>query len=253
MKGMTMRKLLVGSMVAAALSTPSVAADLARPAPVYIPPPVIVPLFTWTGCYVGGNVGGIWAKNDWNDTVFGGFGSNTTSGALGGIQAGCNYQAGGWVFGIQGDYDWTNINNSSANLIFPALSDQFKVKSLASVTGRVGYAWDRFLLYAKAGGAWEQTDFSFQLAGAPVVTASATRSGWTAGVGGEYAFLNWLTGFVEYDYYGFSNNNSVGPFTCPVASCVPPPGVAQVVLQNTSIKTNANVVKAGLNFKFGPW
>jgi outer membrane immunogenic protein len=243
-----MKKLLLAGLAVTALYGGSAtAADLARPLPpVYAPPPVIA-YFTWTGCYVGGNVGGIWANTDWNDTVFGDLGKNTTSGVLGGAQAGCNYQVGGWVFGIQGDYDWSNANSNNANVIFPVLTDQTRIKSLASVTGRVGYAWDRFLGYVKGGGAWEKSDFSVQVGGFSLATASTTQSGWTAGVGGEYAFLNWLTGFIEYDYYNFSNNNNSTAFVCTPAAC----GGPGVVLANVGLKTNVNVVKVGLNFKFG--
>ena len=242
-----MKKLLLASVAAVALLGGSAtAADLARPAPIYVPPPVVVPLFTWTGCYVGGNVGGIWARNDWNDAILGDFGASSATGALGGLQTGCNYQVSRWVFGIQGDYDWTNANNNNAVPLFPAVTDQTQIKSLASVTGRVGYAfWDnRFLGYVKAGGAWEQGNFSFQVGTVPVATASATQSGWTVGIGGEYAFLNWLTGFIEYDYYRFGSSNP-GPLVCTPAVC----GFAA---NNLGITTNVNVLKAGLNFKFTP-
>jgi outer membrane immunogenic protein len=242
-----MKKLLLaGVAVSALLGGQATAADLARPAPVYAPPPVLVPLFTWTGCYVGGNVGGIWAKSDWSDTVFGDFGNNTASGAIGGLQGGCNYQVGAWVFGIQGDYGWTNANNNTANVIFPLISDQTQLKSLGSVTGRVGYSWDRLLIYGKGGGAWLQSDFNVQVAGLNVATVSNTNSGWTAGVGAEYAFLNWLTGFVEYDYYKFSNS-SVNALVCTPTVC----GLG-VAFGNVGVSSNVNVVKAGLNFKFGP-
>src|SRR5208337_90729 len=103
------KNLLFASVAAVALLGGSAnAADLARPAPIYAPAPVLVPLFTWTGCYVGGNVGGVWAMSDWNDAILGDFGSSSATGALGGLQAGCNYQVSRWVFGIQADYDWTN-------------------------------------------------------------------------------------------------------------------------------------------------
>jgi outer membrane immunogenic protein len=248
-----MRKLLLASGSAVALLGASAgAADLrpvAGPAPVYVPPSAVA-VFTWAGCYAGGNVGGIRANSNWGDTALGDLGSTTASGALGGAQAGCNYQVGAWVFGIQGDYDWTNVSSNVANGI-PAtlafgLTNHTQYKSLSSVTGRVGLAWDRLLAYAKGGGAWVQADVGFQAAALPL-TSSATlsQSGWTVGVGGEYAFLNWLTGFVEYDFYRF-NNNSPATLTCAAAAC----GIATT---GVAVTTNVNVVKAGLNFKFNPF
>jgi outer membrane immunogenic protein len=261
-----MKKLaLAGTVLAVLLGGSAMAADLAvrTPPPVYRPPPVVVPLFTWTGCYVGANGGGAWVDKDYTlttTTPFVGYdgsvllgsslGSHTVNSGIGGLQAGCNYQAGGFVVGIQGDYDWMNATGSHADPFIPITTNSSTTKSLASVTGRVGYAWDRFLGYVKAGGAWEKDDYS--IVGPPVVvtpaavfvpfgaaTASDTRSGWTVGIGGEYAFTNWLTGFVEYDYYGFGTKtisfvSAVGPFA------------------NVDVKETKNVVKAGLNIKFGP-
>ena len=248
------RLLLAGAGAIALVGGPSNAADLA---PVYAPPPPLVAVFNWTGCYIGGNGGGIWANSNWGDTILGGFGNNTPSGALGGAQAGCNYQAsgasyptGGLVVGIQGDYDWTSINGNVANgiplAVAVGLTDQTQIKSLASVTGRVGGAWDRFLAYVKAGGAWLHGNYGFQTFGVPVApTVSLTQTGYTVGVGGEYAFLNWLTGFIEYDYYHFGNNTS-STLVCTAAVC----GIATT---GVSVRTDINVVKAGLNLKFGPF
>jgi outer membrane immunogenic protein len=257
-----MKKLLLAGTALAALAAGSAnAADLSRPVPVYRAPPPVVTYFTWTGCYVGGNGGGLWARKDWsNDIAIPGLGafpavpagasfsSHDVNGGLGGIQGGCNYQVGNWVFGIQGDYDWSGASGSNNNVLFPFVA-QSNIRSLASVTGRAGYAWDRFLLYAKGGGAWARDEYTMTanalIPGFTIATASETRTGWTVGIGGEYAFLDWLTGFVEYDYYGFgTKQNTFGP--CGVLVC----GAAAAL--PVDVKENINVFKAGLNFKFGP-
>ncbi len=240
--------LLAGAGLIALLGNASNAADLA--APIYAPRPALVPVYIWSGCYVGGNGGGIWANSDWNDAFAGDFGSNTPSGTLGGVQAGCSYQWGGLVAGIQGDYDWTSIKSSVVNIVPFALTfgiaDQTELKSLASVTGRVGHAWDRFLVYAKGGGAWLRGNYGFQTFGTLVgPTASLTQTGYTIGIGGEYAFLNWLTGFLEYDYYNFNNGNSSN-LVCTAAAC-------GFTTTGVGIRTNISLVKAGVNFKFGPF
>jgi outer membrane immunogenic protein len=251
-----MRKVVWGSVTLLALMGGIArAADLPPPAPVYRPAPVVIPSFTWTGCYVGGNVGGVWASRDWNDQIAGDplfgtdLGSYNTSGVLGGAQVGCNYQVGHWVFGLQGDYAWSNASGSNSSGAFATLAplvtptDQSQLKSLASVTGRVGYAADRLLGYVKAGGAWQQSSYSLSVAGVTAATASETLGGWTVGVGGEYAFLDWLTGFVEYDYYKFSTStNTFACTTCGLFASSAP----------FNITTNINVLKAGINVKFGP-
>src|SRR5882757_7806427 len=240
-----MKRLLLAT---AALSTlvvaPAMSADLAVKAPVYkAAPPVYA--YNWTGCYVGGNVGGLWARKDWTSTTPGtvgqAIGRHDVDSWLGGIQAGCNYQfAGGWVVGIQGDYGWTDAKGSHVDPFFGVSTLSSNTKSLASVTGRVGYAWDRFLGYVKGGGAWERDDYSWFVTAIPgiALNGSETRGGWTVGVGGEYAFLDWLTGFVEYDYYDFGTRTvgltGIGGLTA-----------------NFDIHERKSVFKAGLNFKFG--
>jgi len=238
--------------LAALIAAPAMAADLGRPAPAYkAPPPVYV--FSWTSCYIGGNGGGMWVNKDYalrsvGVAPFGtvtfpavGFGSHTASSGIGGLQVGCNYQVPGtgWVFGIQGDYDWANAEGSHLDPFFAVSTLRSKTKNLASVTGRVGYAWDRFLGYVKGGGAWEKDDYIWFLNATPgiALTGSETRGGWTVGVGGEYAFTDWLTGFVEYDYYGMGTRNQ-SFLGGPVAT-------------NFDIKENKNVVKAGLNLRWG--
>ena len=160
-----MRKFLLGTAALIALAGPAIAADMR--APVYKAPPPVVPVWSWTGCYVGGHAGGLWAKSEeWIVRTPGGaffgqsLGGHDANGWLGGVQAGCDYQfAGGFVIGIQGDYAWTDAEGSHDSALEFGVAYHSKVKSLASVTGRVGYAWDRFLGYVKGGGAWERDDY----------------------------------------------------------------------------------------------
>src|SRR5258708_22546619 len=101
-----MKKLLLASAALFVLAAPTMAADLARPAPPRVaykaPPPIY--LYSWTGCYIGGHVGGLWARKEWIDhdpasATFGlSDGTHNPSGFLGGLQGGCCYQfAGGFL------------------------------------------------------------------------------------------------------------------------------------------------------------
>ena len=230
------------------VAAPALATDLAIPrkAPVYVPPPPPPP--TWSSCYIGGEGGGLWANRNWIDNDLGSpffgesFGSQTVSSWLAGIQAGCDWQfSGPWVVGIQADYDWSNAKASNANLILVPgdLIDESRIKSVGSATVRLGYSWDSFLGYVKGGAAWEHDEFTIFDASTFSATGVNPRYGWTVGVGGEYLFTPWLSGFIEYDYYGFSNRD----FTFFLVDG----------LHSVDMHENKNVAKAGLNFRFSNW
>ena len=210
--GWQMKKfLLSGVALGALVAGPAMAADLRVRAPVYRAPPPVVTYFSWTGCYVGGHVGGLWVSKDFRHTETEFFdnhvSSHDASGWLAGVQAGCNYQVGGWVFGLQGDYAWADAKGSHTLDTFDGFATgHSSIKSLASFTGRIGYAWDRFLGYVKAGGAWERDNYHINFDNVTVATAGGTRSGWTVGIGGEYAFTNNLSAFLEYNYYDFGSS-----------------------------------------------
>jgi outer membrane immunogenic protein len=242
-----MKKLLLAGIAMATLITGSAMAGelpVISPAyPVGPPPPLLLPVYSWTGCYIGGNVGGVWVRKEFTaSTLIGApvgtaLGSHDANSFLGGIQGGCNYQVAGWVLGAQADFDWANAMGSHPDPFFIGLDDRSRTRSLGSVTGRVGYAWDRLLGYVKAGGAWERDEYIIQ-GSSRLATAAETRSGWTVGAGLEYGITFNLSGFVEYDYYGF------GTVGVPFAFGTLPLG-------NIDIRENKHVVKAGLNWRFG--
>ena len=185
-----MRRALLGVAAIAALAAgPAVAADLrARPAPVYKSPPPVAPSFTWTGCYVGGNVGGAWAYKRESDPTRlvrpflpgQDLGSHAAGGFIGGGQVGCDYQVGSWVIGAQGMFDWTDLkgDNLQPN---GAFFNNTHIPWLTTATGRLGYtATPNLLIYAKGGGAWVRDNYSsYTPAGLQVASATVTRSGWT--------------------------------------------------------------------------
>ena len=239
-----MKKLALALSLVGLFAGSAMAADLpARP--VYKAPPPVVPVYSWTGCFFGGNAGGVWIRKDYSVPGTN-LGSHDANSWLGGVQVGCDYQfAGGFVIGIQGDYDWMNANGSHVD--FAGVTHASSARSLASVTGRLGYAWDRFLLYVRGGGAWERDNYALTVPPGGLAVpipgftafASETRGGWTIGVGGEYAFTNFLSGFIEYDYYNFGTRtvNFTNPNT--------------LNLIGIDIRERKSVIKGGLNFRFG--
>jgi outer membrane immunogenic protein len=176
--------------------------------------------FSWTGCYIGGHVGGV-ASDDRTTNAFGNSATFTSSGFVGGGQVGCDYQfAPGWVAGIEGRAAWTNLTNSHAaqviNLVTGlTLPSQFTVSHdfLASATGRLGTSVaDRWLVFVRGGAAWtnEKVDDAFTIPGGIAVDprATATRTGWTIGTGVDWAFApNWSASF-EYNYYDFGSHTT---------------------------------------------
>ena len=238
MRIVSLASLAMAPIVAASLS--AVAADL-PPRPVYQAPAMVAPVQTWTGCYVGGNVGALWGKAEIQNITGAGSVSPSNSGFVIGGQIGCDYQSGAWVFGIRNLGDWSNLDKRSgiAGGIFNGFSVGTKSNWVDLLTVRAGYAASpAWLLYLQGGGAWRNSDVQlFNPAGTLLGEASKTRSGWTIGVGSEYKFApNWSV-FLEYNYADFGNN----PVSIPVA------GVGTF---SGNVKTNANMVLTGVNWRF---
>jgi len=235
-----MKKFLLASAASVLFSTAAFAADLPTrmPAPVY-KTPFIPQYFSWTGCYIGVNVGGAWARGELSDAATGAVLSNPNgSGWAGGGQFGCDYQYNNVVFGIETMWDWSDAKGTRSDAFNAGFSDTAKLRGFGTLTGRMGYAVDHSLLYVKAGGAW--ADASRQITGPGISeTQSGNGSGWVVGGGWEYAFApNWSTK-IEYDYMGFGNRNAA-------YSIVTPPVVR---VSGQSVQT----VLVGLNYRFGDW
>ncbi len=239
---------LLGTTALIALACPAVSADL--PARINEAPPV-VPAWGWTGCYMGGHAGGLRAsKKDWIVRTPGGdfygqsLGRHAAGSWVGGVQGGCDYQFDGdFVIGIQGDHAWTDAVGSHNSAREFGVAYHSKDRSLSSITGRLGYSWDRFLGYVRGGGAWEHDNYSATtIIVGTAYTASVSRPGWSIGVGGEYAFTNFLSGFVEFDYYDLGTRE-IG-FTPHLV------GLRHGFIQ---IRDTTSVMRAGLNFHFSSW
>ena len=244
----TTARLTLAAATLAVLAGSATAADLGARAPApYQPPLPPPPLFSWTGCYIGGNIGGGWASHSSNDVtgavtgvVGADLGSHTASGFIGGGQIGCDYQAGVWVFGIQGMFDGSGMqgSNTDATGLFVVNSN---IPWLATVTGRVGVtAAPTVLVYAKGGGAWVRDNYTLTaVPGIALGNASLTPSGWTVGGGVEWAFAGNWTAFAEYDYLDFGT---------PGVNFTPAVGAATFPI---NIKQNINSFMVGINYRFG--
>jgi len=242
----TMKKLLLSMAITAGFAGSALAADMAPRTPIYKAPPPVA--HTWTGCYIGAGGGyGMWNQDHYLETDPGHIPTTATAtaggrGWFGTAQAGCDYQfAGGFVIGVQGDHAWTNAEGSHDSAREIGVAYHSKVRSLATVTGRIGYAWDRFLGYVKGGGAWERDNYDRVILGTnvPAGSASKTRGGWTVGVGGEYAFTNFVSAFVEYNYYDFGNRT---------LTFIDPAGGFN---DNINIRERKSVLRGGLNVRWG--
>jgi outer membrane immunogenic protein len=235
-------------LVAAAIglaATQASAADLPRKAPRPAAPPPPPPI-TWTGCYIGANIGAVEA---WGDAHFNGFdfGSNNRWGFTGGGQIGCDYQfAGPWVIGFRNMFNGTTLSRDR-NFV-----DQFgnfvtldnHISWFDTLTGRIGYAWTpRWLIYGQGGVAWinNRTDltvngFDFGRIG------NRTRTGWTAGGGTEWMFAPGWSVFLEGNYMDFGNQDHTvfgdNLFGC-VAGCT----------FNTHAKVATGLI--GVNYRWG--
>jgi outer membrane immunogenic protein len=250
-----MKRIFLSGITLLALTAGSAgAADLGQ-APVYKAPPPLAPApFSWTGFYIGGNIGAAWADTNITDVTQGvSFGRNGNNGAfIGGGQVGFNYQfASNFVLGLEWDFDWAaNNNNTRTGVFFPAVTtDTFAVSSndrwITTVAARFGYAVDHWLFYGKAGGGWVgNNNFTITdlTTGASLTGTgnSSTNGGWLLGAGVEWAFANNWTAKLEYDYLELSSRTVTVPLFSPILAG------DTINIGNNSVQE----VKVGINYLF---
>jgi outer membrane immunogenic protein len=160
-------------------------------------------------------------------------------------QIGANYQIDALVLGIEGDFDWsgqksTNAITCNGVACNPALSETVKLPWIATIRGRVGYAFDRVLLYGTGGVAFTNASESATEAGlGTIISSSSTNVGWTIGAGTEVAFAQNWTARIEYLYIG-TNASLSGTLTAAAGG--------GTVSETANV--HDNLVRAGINLKF---
>jgi outer membrane immunogenic protein len=245
----TFSALFIVAATAAGLTAAS-AADL--PVVRKAPPVAVVAGYNWSGAYIGGHVGYGWGRARWTDVTGAAFvdpgASHDTDGWFAGGQIGVNWQRGNFVFGLEGEGAWADIEGDG--LYDPAGGrDPLNVRTrwLAAATGRLGYANGPWLVYAKGGAAWAGNRYSITfapLAGQPTSTVSDTVTGWTAGGGVEHGLSgNWSVK-LEYAYYRFDNDGVSFPGVTGFATL---PSFPQ------DIDQHIHTVKFGVNYRFTSW
>jgi outer membrane immunogenic protein len=220
-----MTKMIRTGVSLAALMMAPIVAQAADLPPTYKAPAYVVPaVANWTGFYVGLNAGYGFGKSDWDIPAV----DTSPKGFLGGVTLGYNFQTGLWLWGIEGDLDYSGMKGSVDCF---GGSCETKTSWLGTARGRFGYAgWNNWLPYLTGGAA-----FSNVKATSPAGDASKTMIGWTAGAGVEYAlWSNWSVK-AEYLYV------DLGKFDCDVCAG---PGFSD----NVTFKSN--IVRAGVNYRF---
>lgn len=221
------RKVLICSAAMAAISTAALSADLPSSRAPVAPPPI--PVFSWTGVYLGGQVGYAFG----NDTLTNAAGATVSAspkGVIGGAHAGYNYQfpGNGLVLGLEGDINGSGYKGTG-NLAGVNLYTT-KIPVEGSIRGRAGFAVDRALFYATGGAAFGSIKDSFVTGD----TSSTTRVGYTVGGGIQYAITNDWSVRAEYRYTNYGTFTE----TLPIA--------ATSVLH----KDTENKVLAGFSYMF---
>jgi outer membrane immunogenic protein len=254
-------KNILATVALLGLAAPAIAADMAVKAR-----PMVAPMaYSWTGFYVGGNVGYGWLRSTEQiagaDPASVAFIANNTiptsipldsSGVLGGGQVGYNWQfAPNWVAGIEADIAAADFRQSTTvpnPLGGRPMSGSESLNWIGTVRGRVGFVpMDRLLVYGTGGFAYGDGSLSAALSNINGCvgnncqrgSVSGTLTGWAAGVGAEWAFANNWSARVEYLHYDLGSLSH---------RMVDPPFV---FVFDANANFRGDIVRVGLNLKLG--
>jgi outer membrane immunogenic protein len=258
-----MKSFVLAGAALAVIAVPAIAADM-TPARMYTKAPMPTPAFTWTGFYLGANIGGGWAQvTDSGTAVVPGIGtvnaspSSTASGVIGGGQIGYNWQAGNFVFGVEADIDGSGQQSTNTGLCSTAVCGAIsasvtatdKVEDFGTARGRIGFAFDRWMIYATGGASWQtiNTNYVATVAGItiPLANPTTTQAGYAIGGGVEAALWgnNWIGG-LEYLYL------DTGTFSTGTASLAAIPRAPVGSTLATTARVQNNIVRTRLSYKF---
>lgn len=287
--GLLMRRFLV-ALIAAMSTVASSLIGHAADMPVKAPVAVAAPAYNWTGFYIGANIGGGWGSRSVNYTPndpatsfyfspagFGGAppsGSFTTSGVIGGLQLGYNWQFNrNWLVGLETDFNWSGMKGSGSSsgailaiIPFTASVDE-QIKWFGTVRARLGYLpADNLLVYVTGGLAYGKVDHSGSYVNNSAFAAtipniggfsvfcnpgtclagssSDVATGWTVGGGLEFALWKNITLKAEYLYV------SLGSKSLTETALRPFPGTLPGSFNANYDSTNFNVGRVGVNYRF---
>lgn len=216
MRLISMKSMLLASAITA-VSVPAFAADLPMAPPPPVEAPAYVPAFTWTGFYVGANAGYAFGQADIDEAVSE---VDEADGFVGGGQVGYNYQFGNFVLGAEADLSYFGLEAEDGDFGLEA-------NWLGTIRGRVGYAFDRLMVYGTGGVAFSDIGYAVPDTG-DGDDDDDTQIGWTVGGGVEGMITENISAKLEYLYVNFSDEDQFGEET----------------------DLDAHVIRAGLNYKF---
>jgi outer membrane immunogenic protein len=247
-EGIEMRLLKLAML--AAIGALAIATDGARAAdlPYKVAPPA--PVYSWSGLYIGANVGYSWGRSTYDATIIA---AGTVShaenlnGFIGGFQSGYNYQAGMWVFGYESDIQFSGEKGGST---FPGvipgatITTDNKLQWFGTARSRLGFlATPNVLIYGTAGLAYGQVQESATTTITAVGSATATfkdvKAGYAVGGGVEAAFGGGWSGKLEYLYLDLGKTEH--SFATPALGTV----------VSESRRTTDNILRAGINYRWG--